>query len=178
LAQLNLLDSHDTPRFITSVNRDGSALRLSYLFLFTYPGAPCLYYGDEIGMEGASDPDCRRSFPWDQSSWDHDLREYVKKCIALRKVHPALRRGSYHRLVAHDNVYVFGRWLDQEKIVIAFNASSRTHTIDVPVDAMRIQDGVLTDVWNADARWLVTNSVARDLKLAPRTGAVLMWSGT
>ena len=178
LAQLNLLDSHDTPRFITSVNRDWSALRLSYLFLFTYPGAPCLYYGDEIGMEGARDPDCRRSFPWDESKWDRDLREYVKKCIALRKAHPALRRGTYHRLFAHDSVYVFGRWLDQEKIVIAFNASSRTHTIDVPVDALQVQDGALVDVWNADARWPVTNGVVHDLKLAPRTGMVLMRSGT
>jgi hypothetical protein len=80
-------------------------------------------------------------------------------------------------LVAHDNVVVFGRWLDHEKIVIAFNASSRTHTIDVPVDALQIQDGALIDVWKADARWPVTNGMVRDLKLAPRTGMVLIWSG-
>ena len=58
--QLNLLDSHDTPRFITCARGDESALRLATLFMFTYPGAPCIYYGDEIGLDGRHDPDCRR----------------------------------------------------------------------------------------------------------------------
>ena len=90
MAQLNLLDSHDTPRFITSVREDWSALKLAYLFLFTYPGAPCIYYGDEIGLTGGHDPECRRSFPWDESRWNHDILAHVKKLIALRARLPGL----------------------------------------------------------------------------------------
>ncbi len=173
LAQLNLLDSHDTPRFITSVSGDQTALRLSYLFLFTYPGAPCIYYGDEIGLTGKHDPYCRGSFPWDEAQWDHDLRAYVQQCIALRKAYPALRRGSYHRLYAHDGVYVFGRWLGDEKFVIAFNAASQTRVCDVPVSALKLPDGVLADTWQAGVRWPIANGVVSSLRLAPRSGVVL-----
>ncbi len=62
-AQLNLLGSHDTPRVASLLGNDRSALALAYSFLFTIPGAPCIYYGDEIQMLGGPDPDCRRSFP-------------------------------------------------------------------------------------------------------------------
>ena len=63
-AQLNLMDSHDTARTLWTVDGDESALRLSTLFQMTMPGAPCIYYGDEIGMSGGHDPDCRGAFPW------------------------------------------------------------------------------------------------------------------
>ena len=64
-AQLNLLDSHDMPRFLSCVNGDKNALKLAWLFMFTIPGAPCIYYGDEIGVDGGHDPECRKSFPWE-----------------------------------------------------------------------------------------------------------------
>ncbi len=171
-AQLNLLDSHDTPRFLTSTGGDRSALRLALLFLFTYPGAPCLFYGDEIGLAGRHDPDCRKSFPWDEARWDHDLRAFVKRCIALRKAHPALRRGAYHRLYASDSVYVFGRSLGDQRLVIALNAALATRAIDVPVGALGLSDGSLSDVWSA-ARYAVVEGVLRDLQLSPRSGVVL-----
>jgi cyclomaltodextrinase len=63
--QLNLLDSHDTPRFLSMASGDTSALRLAMLVEMTLPGAPCIYYGDEVGTEGRADPDCRRAYPWD-----------------------------------------------------------------------------------------------------------------
>ena len=170
--QLNLLDSHDTPRFITSVNGYRSALRLALLFLFTYPGAPCLYYGDEIGMDGGHDPDNRRAFPWDESDWDHDLRAFVKRCVALRKAHPALRRGLYHRLYADKGVYVFGRQLGDERLVIALNAAPGTRLMDVPVEALGLDEGWLADVWN-ETRYSIAGGTLRDLKLAPRSGVVL-----
>ena len=64
-AQLNLLGSHDTPRARTLCGGDMDAVRLAMLLQMTLPGAPCVYYGDEIGMEGLMDPDCRRAFPSD-----------------------------------------------------------------------------------------------------------------
>ncbi len=94
-SQLNLLDSHDTPRFLSCVSGNKDSLKLAWLFMFTYPGAPCVYYGDEIGMDGQHDPDCRRSFPWEESKWDKGLLGYVKELIALRKKNPALRRGDF-----------------------------------------------------------------------------------
>ncbi|MGH2594050.1 MAG: alpha-amylase family glycosyl hydrolase, partial [Anaerolineae bacterium] len=171
-AQFNLLDSHDTPRFVTSAGGDQSALRLALLFMFTYPGAPCIYYGDEIGLEGKHDPDCRKAFPWDQDKWDHDLLAFVKRCIALRKTHPALRRGSVHRLHAQDGVYVFGRKLDAETLLIALNAASGTRSIDVSLSALGFGGGSLSDVWS-DAQYPVADGTLRDLKLAPRSGVVL-----
>ena len=164
---MNLLDSHDTPRFISSVSGDQSALRLAYLFLFTYPGAPCIYYGDEIGLQGGHDPHCRNSFPWDEAKWDHDLRAFVQKCIALRRAYPALRRGSYHRLYAHDGVYVFARRLGGEQLVIALNASSATRTIDVPLGPIGLASGVLTDVWNGGQIWPFAAGQLRDLEDRP-----------
>jgi len=107
--QLNLLDSHDTPRFLTCAGHDLNSLKLALTFLFTYPGAPCLFYGDEIGLYGRKILNAT-AFPWDESKWNHDLRNFVKELIALRKAHPALRgEGSYKKLYAADGVYVFQR---------------------------------------------------------------------
>ncbi len=172
-AQLNLFDSHDTPRFLTSARGDKDSYRLSMLFTMTYPGAPCIYYGDEIGLLGRQDPECRGAFPWDEAKWDHDLRNFVKKCIALRKAHPALRRGSYHRLYSNDGVYAFGRWLGDEKFVIVLNASASTKSIDVPVRALQLNDGSLSDVWNPNNKVQMTGGMLHQMKLAPRSGIVL-----
>lgn len=174
LAQLNLLDSHDTPRFISSVREDWLALKLAYLFLFTYPGAPCIYYGDEIGLVGGQDPACRGAFPWDTSRWNHELLAYVKKLVALRAAYPALRRGSYHRLYADREAYACGRWLDQDRIIIAFNTAETTKNIDIPVQSLGLSAGTLTDAFQADRRQNIVDGVLREVKLPPRAGLVLI----
>ncbi|MBI3761980.1 MAG: glycoside hydrolase family 13 protein, partial [Chloroflexi bacterium] len=76
LTLLNLLDSHDTARFLSVARGDESALRLATLFQMTYPGAPSIYYGDEIGLDGGSDPDCRKTMPWGESQWNTGLRDH------------------------------------------------------------------------------------------------------
>jgi len=125
-SQLNLLDSHDMPRFLTCVKGDVSALQLALLFLFTYPGAPCLFYGDEIGLDGGHDPDCRKAFPWNDSLWNHDLQGYTKNIIALRKEHQTLRRGSFQREFADGRVYAFSRQFQGEHLLVLFNADGTT----------------------------------------------------
>lgn len=120
-ALLNLLDSHDTPRFITTVGDDESAFEMAQLFLLTFPGAPCIYYGDEIGMKGASDPDCRRTFNWDSTSWDHLRLARVKAMVALRHQWAALHGGEVKILYAADGFFAFERRLGEERLWIAFN---------------------------------------------------------
>ena len=91
--QLNLLDSHDTPRFISMAGEDPAALRLATLVQMTLPGAPCIYYGDEVGLPGGHDPDCRRGYPWDGSHQDRSQRDFVRGLIALRRSEPLFRHG-------------------------------------------------------------------------------------
>ncbi len=134
-AQLNLLDSHDTPRYLSCVGGDKASLKLAWLFMFTYPGAPCIYYGDEIGIDGQHDPDCRKSFPWDESNWDKDLLGYVKKAVTLRSKNTALRRGDFKRLWSADGVYAFSRSHVGETLIVALNVSGSPQPIHVTHEA-------------------------------------------
>jgi len=127
--QLNLLDSHDTPRFLSCARGDIDSLRLALTFIFCYPGAPCIFYGDEIGLAGRHDPECRQPFPWDDSTWNKDLRSFVQALIRLRKEHPALRGGDYARLYAADGVYAFRRDADGEAVLVVVNAGDNANTI-------------------------------------------------
>jgi len=108
-AQLNLLDSHDTARFLTAVSGDATALRLASVFQMTYVGAPCIYYGDEISLPGGPDPDCRRTFPWgDEANWDRETLELLQKLTAVRHATPALRRGEFRITHAVGEHLVYG----------------------------------------------------------------------
>lgn len=129
------LGSHDTERILTKLDGDLGKVRLAFLFQFSYPGAPGIYYGDEIGMQGGKDPDCRRAFPWDQSLWNHELRNWVKSLIAARKQYPAMRRGDYRRLLADDvrRVYAFLRFTPEQQIVVAINASPEVQNLSLRI---------------------------------------------
>jgi neopullulanase len=136
-AQLNLLDSHDTPRYLSCVSGNKDALKLASLFMLMYPGAPCVYYGNEIGLDGEQDPGCRKSFPWDESKWDKNLQAYIKAAIALRKKHPALRRGDYKRLWSAEGVYAFSRSYEGKTFVVALNVSESPQQIHVTYEARK-----------------------------------------
>jgi len=145
--QMNLLGSHDTARFLSLARGDESALRMAVLFLMCYPGAPCIYYGDEVGLMGGKDPDCRRAFVWDERRWNIDLRDHVKRSIALRKAYPALRRGEFRILYAHGTVYALGRKLDDEIFVVVFNTDTEPWQMDVPLDGYLGEGHTLHGVW-------------------------------
>ena len=90
----------------------------------TYPGAPSIYYGDEIGMAGGHDPANRGAFPWHKpETWDTDLLHEFQRLIALRRPRPALRRGSFRFLHAQDEVIAYVRQLGDETVVVAINAA-------------------------------------------------------
>jgi len=171
--QLNLLGSHDTPRFKTLARRDDSAYRLSTLFQMTYPGAPCIYYGDEIGMEGKHDPDCRGGFPWDEGQWDLELRSYVQRCIALRTAYGALRRGDFAWLLSGDGVVAYARHLGSETVLIVLNSNRRAVTLDLPVAGHLEEGSRVRDAW-ADKAARVVGGVLPALTIPSRSGVVLV----
>lgn len=125
LCQLNLLGSHDTARFLTLVKGDRALMVLALQLLFGYPGVPCIYYGDEVGMTGANDPFNRACFDWDPRHWDQDLRLQVQRLAGLRRAHPALRRGGYQGLMAKDDCLAFARFDEGELIIVAVNRADR-----------------------------------------------------
>lgn len=131
----NLLGSHDTERLLTMCNRNVEREKLAVLFQMTYPGAPMVYYGDEIGMEGGKDPGCRGTMIWDIKKQRADLLNWYKKMIALRRAHPVWRHGSFETLRANDaqRVYMFMRKDGDTRGVVVINAGSSPARVAVPL---------------------------------------------
>jgi neopullulanase len=170
---LNLLDSHDMARFVTLANGDRSALRLATLFQMTYPGAPSVYYGDEIGMAGGHDPANRGAFPWHKpETWDIDLMHEFQRLIALRRSRPALRRGSFRFLHAEDDVVAYARQLGDETVIVAINAARMPRRVSLDVAGIMAPGAVLEQVWSSHSV-RVDEGMVRDLELGPRSGLVL-----
>jgi cyclomaltodextrinase len=127
------IDSHDTGRALYNLGDDKSALKLAVLFTMTVPGAPCVYYGDEIGMSAGTDPYCRETFPWqDEGRWDKELLAHYKAAISLRNENPVFRTGSFQEVYADKYVYAFTRKLDNNEVVVMFNASQKNKPIQIP----------------------------------------------
>jgi alpha-glucosidase len=119
LIQFNQLDSHDTARFLTLLQGNQARMRMAAVWLMSWIGVPCLYYGDEIGLDGANDPFCRKPFPWDESQWDHSLLALCQRMAALRKQSLALRRGGCQVLHAAAETLIFVRLYQQEQVLVA-----------------------------------------------------------
>jgi neopullulanase len=134
--QLNLMDSHDTPRLASLLGGDRAAIELAVVLQATLPGAPCVYYGGEIGLRGGLDPDSRRAFPWDESRWDRDLLELVRGAFAIRNAEVLLRRGELRVLGAEAGWLVFERRDPEDPgsaLLVAVNAG--TEPADIALDA-------------------------------------------
>ena len=123
--QLNILDSHDTGRFLSLCGGDTRRLKLAVLFMCCFVGMPCIFYGDELGVEGQDELDYRRAMPWQDG--DLDMLRFYREVIALRRAHPALRHGELRFLRAEpgEHVLVFERKTGVERLVITINASDK-----------------------------------------------------
>lgn len=132
----NLLDSHDTPRLLTLAEGDKNKQKLAALFQFTFMGTPCIYYGDEIGMEGEGDPDCRRCMEWDTDKQDRSLFEFYRKLIDIRASHPALRTGTITFLEAerHGTKLAYERRLGDDVLIILLNTDQTTQSFRLNVE--------------------------------------------
>ncbi|PAD42478.1 alpha-glycosidase [Bacillus sp. 7520-S] len=132
--QFNLLGSHDTPRILTVSGGNKKLVKLSYLLLFSFPGSPCIYYGDEIGMAGENDPGCRACMVWEEDQQDQELFQFLQKLIKLRKTHHAM--GTYDTLQFYDSgtedVLLYSTSVGGELLLFVVNRSKTEATVKLP----------------------------------------------
>jgi glycosidase len=175
-SMMNLLDSHDTARVLwvltpgtdTRADKEFNSsnlaegkrrVQLASMIQFALPGAPTIYYGDEVALTGADDPDTRRTYPWTdddgeagQSGFsqnltpgtpDHALRDHYRALIAARKQNPALTAGDFRALLADDTneTVAFGRKTGKQAAILALNRSQQTQTLYIPVNGY-LHDGL------------------------------------
>lgn len=156
LVAMNELSNHDHSRFLTRTNRkvgrtaylgpeaagegiDKSVMRLAVMIQMTWPGAPTIYYGDEAGLCGWTDPDNRRAYPW--GSEDQELIDFHKEIIRIHKDYQALKTGSILFLHGQYSFISYGRFDEQDKFVIAINSGEQPVLIDLPVWRLGMTEG-------------------------------------
>jgi cyclomaltodextrinase / maltogenic alpha-amylase / neopullulanase len=123
-----------------------------------FVGAPCIYYGDEVGLLGERDPDCRRGMPWDTGLWNKDLLDFTQKAVAARRRIQALRRGEFKMLETKGMAVLFERKTDSSRALVGLNAGETAVSFDVA--------GVFADALNG-------SRVEQRLELAGRSGTIL-----
>jgi len=157
---MNQLSNHDHSRFLTRTSGNTGRLHTvgaraaerginknifmeGLVLQMTWPGAPTVYYGDEAGVMGWTDPDNRRPFPWGKE--DALLLSLHKKIIALRKKYSALREGSLEFIWTNHGFLSYGRWDNSAKIVVAINNNSKPLEVSLPVWKAGISGGYVTE---------------------------------
>jgi alpha-glucosidase len=174
--QFNQLCSHDTIRILTVLNRDRELLKLAVTLLMTYPGVPCIYYGDEIGMEGGKDPDNRRCMRWDEATWDTDLRSHYQHLIRLRKESPALKYGGYQSIYAEEGFVAYLRQSPEQRLlVVGYRGPNTFLARALPVRHAAIPDGTTLVDQLSGERFIVESGAVNLPDLPP--GAALVLEG-
>jgi glycosidase len=169
-------------------DRELESQKLFAVMQMTYVGAPMIYYGDEVGMWGANDPDCRKPMVWEDLVYEDEatlpdgsrkdkadkvgvnrgLLEHYRRLIALRRELPALRRGTFEALLLDDErqLYGFRRQLGDETVLVVLNNSNEEQESSI------VADGSWTDRWNGGI--LNSESGRLSVPLAPRGAAILV----
>ena len=166
---MNELDNHDHSRFLTRTNHrvgrvanvgpyaaaentNKAVLREAVVIQMTWPGAPTLYYGDEAGQVGFTDPDNRRTYPWGQA--DQELIRFYKEMIAVHRRFPVLAMGSLKFLYHDYNVLSYGRFNQEEQVIVVINNRNERVHVEIPVwltGINRSSVAKLTQVFATDA---------------------------
>jgi glycosidase len=166
----NLVDSHDTNRALFALDNDKQRQRLVALVQFTTPGAPMVYYGDEVGIDapgraGFGDPYNRAPYPWTDESGNVDtygppdpaMLDWYMRLGSLRRSLPALRSGSLMTLFTNASVYAFARVAAPHKpVIVALNKGSQPATVRIPVRGLYPDGATLGDVRVTGGRVAVT----------------------
>lgn len=177
LAQLNLLDSHDTARALWILGEDVSALRLCVLFQMTMPGSPCIYYGDEIGMSAGGDPDCRGAFPWhDEAAWNTKLLQHYRHAIRLRREHVALRTGDHRTVYAQDGIYGCVRSAPGQSLIVLFNTNRKEVTVSIAGEGWLREGSHWSGVWNR-GEYTASEGALHNVSIPRRDALVLSMRG-
>ncbi|KGX92716.1 cyclomaltodextrinase [Pontibacillus halophilus JSM 076056 = DSM 19796] len=131
--QFNLLGSHDTPRILTESGGDKERARLLFLFQLSFIGTPCIYYGDEIGMEGGHDPGCRACMEWNEEGQDQELLSFVQKLTELRRTHRVFGNHGQFRIVdVTDNVLAYKKFDSQDELLFIVNPTEQSKSYVLP----------------------------------------------
>ncbi len=142
LQQFNQIGSHDISRPLRVADGDRDLVKAGAALLMAFPGAPCIYYGDEVGLDGGHDPDNRRCMPWDEREWDQDLRAYHQKLISIRKRSDALKNGGFQMLYAAEDLIAFQRQcLAEQIIVVAYRGADGMSALKLDMVLANIADG-------------------------------------
>lgn len=173
---MNLLDSHDTARMLSIVQGDKDSIRLATFFQMTYPGAPSIYYGDEVGIRGTLDYDrqhddrhARWPMPWESDNWDQELLDYFQETIALRHRFAALRRGEYQQVFAQGLVFAFRRDLpDELPLLVVMNVDQEETEITLDLDEPAAGSEVIFGEAQAEL-----NQEGLTIKISARCGCVV-----
>jgi glycosidase len=134
---MNLLGSHDTPRFLTLCHGNQDLLKLAATVQLTWPGTPSIYYGDELGMTGGVDPDNRRMMDWGVANPGNQVLNYYKTLIAARNHSLALEQGDPAILAANDKqgTFAYSRAYGADAAVVVVNVSNQTQTVTLDLPA-------------------------------------------
>lgn len=161
LCSMNQLSNHDHSRFLTRTNHmagrvsdfgsdaagegvNVAVLKEATLIQMTWPGAPTLYYGDEAGQVGFTDPDNRRTYPWDKA--DYALIDFNRDMIMLHRLNPCLKRGSFIFLRCDENFISYARFTRDQQIVVVVNSGEPIVERDVPVWLAGVPDGEMEEI--------------------------------
>ena len=117
----NLIGSHDTARFLTEAGDERWRLDLAIVCQLTTPGAPSIYYGDEIGLTGANDPGCRGTFPWNDDPTLDPTYQLIRSLTKLRRRRVALRSGTWHPGVGGSNIISYERRQGRTRLLVVIN---------------------------------------------------------
>ncbi|PEJ60772.1 alpha-glycosidase [Bacillus sp. AFS002410] len=158
----NVIGSHDTPRILTQCNQNEKRVILLYVFLFTFFGTPCIYYGDEIGLQGGNDPECRSCMLWDQSQYNLTIFDSLKKLIALRNKFSVLANDGEFNWVQTDHNYIlmYERKNDRFHFLIIANNSLEKQSVSLPIN---LKGKRITNLWNGQQFATDSDSIAIDI---------------
>ena len=179
---MNLLSSHDTPRFLTLCKDDAALHQLAATVQFTWVGAPSIYYGEEIGMQGGADPDNRRGMRWDLAKPDNKMLQFYQRLIKIRNRSRALQSGDPSILLADDaaKTVAYARTTGDDIALVALNRSDTPQTLDIPLpqnSAMtKARARGLVDALSGKP-WKIGSDARLKVQLAPKSSVVLLPAG-
>ncbi len=196
MVAMNELSNHDHSRFLTRTNgRVGrvasagpqaaafgvkkSVMMAGVMIQMTWPGAPTVYYGDEVGVCGWTDPDNRRTFPWGKE--DKELFEFHKEMIRIHKDYDVLRTGALIYLISEAGMIGYGRFTANECVCVLVQTTEQKKTVRVPVWRLGMPDGSFmasmmscgTEGFSIEAKLYKVKDGCIEVEVMPEGGIVL-----